>query len=121
METNNVKKTRYSESELQEFKRLILAKREKNQDDYELYTEMAREGSGANKERNEEVAQTKLKFIKDHLDPALARIATNTYGFDRETGELIPKPRLIAVPWATTSCDTKEKEKMKPLLAPAMR
>ena len=117
----NATKSRYFDSELLEFKELILTKRKKDQQDYELYTEMARESTGANKERNEEVAQNKLKFIKDHLDPALVRIETKTYGFDRETGELIPKLRLLAVPWATTSCDTKVKEKMKPLLAPAMR
>lgn len=41
-----------------------------------------------------------MKFIS-HLQAALVRIENKTYGIDRNTGELIPKERLRAVPHAT--------------------
>ena len=36
------------------------------------------------------------------LELALARIANKTFGVDGETGELIPKKRLLAMPTATS-------------------
>jgi len=46
------------------------------------------------------------KFIT-HLENALTRIANKTYGVCRETGKLIPKERLRAVPHATLSIEAK--------------
>jgi RNA polymerase-binding transcription factor DksA len=51
-----------------------------------------------------------IKFIKG-LEAALVRIQNKTYGIDRETGELIPKERLRAVPHATLSVASKEARK----------
>ena len=45
------------------------------------------------------------------LEAALVRIQNKTYGIDRETGELIPKERLRAVPHATLSVASKEARK----------
>ena len=39
------------------------------------------------------------------------RIKNKTYGIDRETGELIPKERLRAVPHATLSVASKQARK----------
>ncbi len=46
-----------------------------------------------------------------HLDNALSRIQNKTYGICRETGQLIPKDRLRAVPHATLSVEAKKRQK----------
>ena len=118
-------KTRYSDEELQEFKELILAKLEKAQRDYDLLKadvtntegndvadtsptfKVLEEGATTlNKEESGRLAERQLKFIR-HLQAALIRIENKTYGICRETGKLIPKERLRAVPHATLSIDIK--------------
>lgn len=119
-------KTRYSDEELQEFKELILAKLEKAQRDYDLLKanvmnsdgndtadtsptfKVLEEGASTlSKEEAGHLAQRQMKFIQ-HLQAALVRIENKTYGVCRETGKLIPKERLRAVPHATLSVDAKE-------------
>ena len=51
-----------------------------------------------------------MKFIQ-HLQAALVRIENKTYGICRQTGKLIPKERLLAVPHATLSVEAKEGNK----------
>jgi len=122
-------KTRYTDKELQEFKELIIEKLEKAKKDYEILkaalnntdgnditdtspTFKALE-EGANVLSKEEVgklAQRQEKFIQ-HLQAALVRIENKTYGICRETGKLIPKERLRAVPHATLSIDAKNNQK----------
>jgi len=71
------------------------------------------EGSEAqSKEEIIQMAQRQQKFIVG-LEAALVRIQNKTYGIDRETGELIPKERLRAVPHATLSVASKEARKHK--------
>lgn len=48
-----------------------------------------------------------MKIIQS-LQAALIRIENGTYGICRETGKLIPKERLRAVPHATLSFEAKE-------------
>lgn len=127
--SEEVEKTRYSLEELQEFKELILKKLEKANKDYELYKSLLSHEDtndimdtsptfkvleeGANvlsKEEIGKIAQRQLKFIQ-HLQAALARIETGTYGVCRETGKLIAKERLMAVPHATLSMDAKMNRK----------
>jgi len=122
-------KTRYSYEELQEFKEIILKKLDKAQKDYELYKSLLSHEDtndimdtsptfkvleeGANvlsKEEIGKIAQRQLKFIQ-HLQAALVRIETGTYGICRETGKLIAKERLKAVPHATLSMDAKMNRK----------
>ena len=55
-----------------------------------------------------QLAQRQAKFIQG-LQGALVRIENKTYGICRETGELIPKDRLRAVPHATLSIGAKQK------------
>jgi DnaK suppressor protein len=118
-------KTRYSDQELQEFKELILDKLGKAQRDYEIFKssithgddndtqdtsptfKILEEGAATlSKEEAGKLAQRQLKFIQ-HLQAALIRIENKTYGVCRETGKLISKERLRAVPHATLSIDAK--------------
>lgn len=126
-----MEKTRYSDEELQEFKAIILDKLEKANRDYELLKSniMNTDGNdvtdtsptfkvleeGANtlsKEEAGRLAQRQMKFIQ-HLQAALVRIENKTYGICRETGKLIPKERLRAVPHATLSVDIKKRQNGK--------
>ena len=52
------------------------------------------------------MAARSQKFIQG-LEAALVRINNKTYGICRETGKLIPKERLRAVPHATLSIEAK--------------
>ncbi len=119
-------KTRYTDEELQEFKELILRKLEKAQRDYDLLKanvmnndgndtadtsptfKVLEEGASTlSKEEAGQLAQRQMKFIQ-HLQAALVRIENKTYGICRQTGKLIPRERLLAVPHATLSVEAKE-------------
>lgn len=118
-------KTKYNDAELAEFKEIILKKLEKAKEDYEILKssitqsdnndtqdtsptfKVLEEGAATlSKEEAGKLAQRQLKFIQ-HLQAALVRIENKTYGICRETGKLIPKERLRAVPHATLSIDAK--------------
>ena len=118
-------KTRYSDAELEEFRSIIMEKLDKAQKDYELLRnglsnldgndvsdtsptfKVLEEGASTlNKEEAGQLAQRQMKFIQ-HLQAALVRIENKTYGVCRETGKLIPKERLRAVPHATLSIEAK--------------
>ncbi len=122
-------KTRYSNEELQEFKEIILAKLDKAKKDYELLRntitledendtqdtsptfKVLEEGASVlSKEEAGKLAQRQQKFIQ-HLQGALVRIENKTYGICRETGKLISKERLRAVPHATLSIEAKMNQK----------
>ena len=120
------KKTRYSDEELDEFRQLILKKIEKAKKDYETlrnavtnadnndtndtsptFKVMEEGASVLSKEDAGRLAARQQKFIQ-HLEAALVRIEHKTYGVCRETGELISKERLRAVPHATLSIKAKK-------------
>ena len=122
-------KTRYSDEELSEFKQIILEKLDQAKKDYELLKsaitqsesndtqdtsptfKVLEEGAATlSKEESGKLAQRQLKFIQ-HLQAALVRIGNKTYGICRETGKLISKERLRAVPHATLSIDAKQRQK----------
>lgn len=119
-------KTRYSDEELEEFRAIILEKLEKAKRDFDMYrneithydtndtqdtspTFHALEEGHAllTKEDASRMAERQQKFIAN-LQAALVRIENKTYGICRETGKLIPKERLRAVPHATLSIEAKE-------------
>lgn len=121
-------KTRYSDEELQEFKELILAKLDKAKREYELLKadvtnsegndtadtsptfKVLEEGASTlGKEASGRLAQRQMKFIQN-LQAALVRIENKTYGICRETGKLIPKERLRAVPHATLCIEVKNRK-----------
>jgi len=123
-------KLKYSDEELEEFKEIILKKLDKAKNDYELLKntitledgndtqdtsptfKVLEEGASVlSKEEAGKLAQRQMKFIQ-HLQAALSRIDNKTYGICRETGILIPKERLRAVPHATLSIDAKNNQKV---------
>lgn len=122
-------KTRYTDEELQEFRVLIQEKLEKAMREYNEYCSYVSNSDGndvsdtsptfktleegattLSKEESGRLAQRQMKFIQ-HLQAALVRIENKTYGICRETGKLIPKERLRAVPHATLSIEAKEKQR----------
>ncbi len=119
-------KTRYSDAELEEFRTIIMEKLDKAKRDYDLLREgisnsegndvsdtsptfkVMEEGAATlSKEEVGRLAQRQMKFIQN-LQAALIRIENKTYGICRETGKLISKERLRAVPHATLSIEAKQ-------------
>ena len=122
-------KTRYNDEELEEFRVIINEKLRLARRDYEAMMrtlmnadgndvddtsptyKVLEEGSATqSKEELIQLANRQQKFITG-LEAALIRIANKTYGIDRITGELIPKQRLMAVPHATLSVESKNARK----------
>lgn len=116
------KKTRYTKRELAEFDKLLDKKLEKARQQLEYYLKQMAEqadnpdakirglddGIGtAENERVNTMAARQRKLIQ-HLENAKMRIKNNAYGICRETGELISKERLRAVPHATLSIKAKQ-------------
>ena len=121
-------KNRYSDAELVEFKELIQQKLDKAKEDYELLKsaitqsesndtqdtsptfKVLEEGAATlSKEEAGRLATRQAKFIQ-HLQGALIRIENKTYGICRETGILISKERLRAVPHATLCIEAKSRQ-----------
>ena len=122
-------KTRYSDSELQEFKDLINNKLKEAQEDLDLLKgslshsddhgtndtgrsfNMMEDGSDTlSREEVAQLAARQEKFIAN-LQNALIRIENKTYGICRVTGKLINKERLKLVPHATLSIEAKNMQK----------
>ncbi|SDM05953.1 RNA polymerase-binding protein DksA [Catalinimonas alkaloidigena] len=116
---------RYSEEELKEFEELILRKLEKAKKELAFYKESLtrRNDSGTEntassmkvledgadaleKENFNQLAARQQKFIQQ-LEQALIRIKNGTYGLCVDTGKLIPKERLRAVPHTQHSIEAK--------------
>ena len=124
----NTEKTRYSDIELQEFKGIILEKLKIAREELDALTKTL-SGGNANgtddtagtyktledgsatleKEQTNQLAARQRKFM-DNLEAALVRIENKTYGICRETGKLIQKERLKAVPHTTLSIEAKNKQ-----------
>ena len=119
-------KTRYSDEELEEFRQLINEKLAIAQRDYDAlkaslmnidnnstddtsptYKVLEEGANTLSKEETTRLAQRQMKFIQS-LQAALVRIENKTYGICRETGKLIPKERLRAVPHATLCIEAKQ-------------
>ncbi|GAB6122876.1 MAG: TraR/DksA family transcriptional regulator [Dysgonomonas sp.] len=118
-------KTRYTDEELNEFRDIILEKLNKAKKEYDelraaitnadgndvtdtspTFKVLEEGASTLSKEEAGRLAQRQMKFIQN-LQSALIRIENKTYGICRETGKLIPKERLRAVPHATLSIEAK--------------
>ena len=114
-------KTRYSDNELDEFKELIESKLVKAKQELNLYmVQLNDQGDSADAktrglddgigtvevERMNTLAARQKKYIQ-HLENALIRIQNKVYGICRESGKLIGKDRLKAVPHATLSIEAK--------------
>lgn len=124
----NVEKTRYSDEELKEFEQLINGKLEKAHSELKYIKESITKSGDtgtdstfgnvktledgadtAEKESLNQLAARQQKFIKN-LDNALIRIKNGTYGICSESGNLISKERLRAVPHTTMSIASKLKQ-----------
>jgi RNA polymerase-binding transcription factor DksA len=118
-------KTRYSDTELEEFREIINVKlenarkelallqqqmtaaNEHGTDDTASTFKILEDGSDSlAKEEAGQLASRQKKFI-EQLENALVRIENKTYGICRVTGKLIPKERLRAVPHTTQSIEAK--------------
>lgn len=131
-----IEKTRYSKQELEEFRKIILNKIEKARSAMILLTESYTTGNDHDindtsptfkveedghqvlaKEMNSQFAARQERYLKS-LQDSLIRIENQTYGICRDTGRLIPKERLMAVPHATLSIEAKRTTK-DPVRVPA--
>ena len=121
-------RAQYGESDLNEFKEIILKKIARAQEDLDILNDSYKNNSSngtddtsANfkafeegaatmaKEANVQLAIRQEKFIRD-LNNALMRIENKTYGICRVTGKLIQKERLKLVPHATLSIEAKKNQ-----------
>ena len=117
-------KLRYSDSELAEFKEIILQKLAQAKIDYDLLRQdithsndtqdtsptfkVLEEGAATlSKEEVSRLTAHQLKFIRN-LEMALVRVENKTYGICKTTGKLIPRERLLRVPHATECIEAKE-------------
>ena len=120
-------KLRYSDSELAEFKEIILQKLAQAKADYDLLRQdithsndtqdtsptfkVLEEGAATlSKEEVSRLTAHQLKFIRN-LEMALVRVENKTYGICKTTGKLIPRERLLRVPHATECIEAKEARK----------
>ena len=118
-------KTKYTAKELKEFEKLILDKIKDAQGELDFIKEslLRKNLSGTDstqgalktledgadtmeKESLSQLAGRQQKFIHN-LEKALIRIKNGTYGIWKDTGLLIDKKRLRAVPHATQSIEAK--------------
>ena len=116
---------RYSDSDLAEFRELISRKLETARKELAYlqglitrkddsggegedgrYMTMEDGTLSMEREQLSQMASRQITFI-DHLEKAMIRIENKTYGICRETGKLIDKARLRAVPHATLSVEAK--------------
>lgn len=124
----STEKTRYNSEELKEFEELLSGKLSAAKEEYQSYldeitgkhTEAGSTTSGSyysmeNGQESEEkeslnrLAARQSKYIKN-LEFALIRIKNGTYGICSDTGILISKDRLRAVPHTTQSIEAKLKQ-----------
>jgi RNA polymerase-binding transcription factor DksA len=120
MENNQT--LRYSAEELKEFEAILNAKLAKSRDELNyLKSSIMREDAAENrtsagnledgassmeKEQLNQLAARAQKFIAD-LERAVFRIKNGTYGVCKDTGKLISKDRLRAVPHTQQSMEAK--------------
>ena len=109
------KKTRYSDDELVEFKILIDQKLDDAKKQLASYLDQLQsigannkvkgldDAIGSSESEQISIMASRIKKHIQHLENALLRIQNKVYGVCRETGRLISKERLRAVPHATLS------------------
>ena len=117
-------KTRYSDEELAEFEQIIDKKLAESQEQLEYYMEQLQnlgsnditkvrgldDGNGTLESERLNSMAIRIKKHIQHLENAKMRIQNKVYGICRETGKLISKERLKAVPHATLSIEAKQSE-----------
>ena len=123
MSNNKKTEERYSQKDLDEFDALIDDKLAIANEQLQFYRTQIAELSEKGEEKVNEITDSSPTFELDrlselalrqeklikHLENAKLRIKNKVYGICRETGKLISKERLRAVPHATLSVHAKEK------------
>jgi DnaK suppressor protein len=118
-------KNRYSDAELKEFEEIIIRKLNATNNEVNFIketlsrkndngTDNTASGSktledGADVREKEQLSQSaaRLQKFATQLEAALIRIKNGTYGICKDTGKLIPKERLRAVPHTSQSIEAK--------------
>lgn len=118
-------KTHYAESELREFEEIIKKKLEATYNEVNFIKEtLSRKNDngtdntavgsktledGADVREKEQLSQSaaRLQKFATQLEAALIRIKNGTYGICKDTGKLIPKERLRAVPHTQQTIEAK--------------
>lgn len=116
-------KTCYSDTELEEFRQIILLKIKKIDKDQKNLkqqikestnlesrdsTEIFSDGARAHEIRICIIMASQKTSLLDKLYSALARVGNKTYGVCQKTGRLISKERLRSVPHATLCIEAKK-------------
>ena len=126
--TNQEENLRYSEEELKEFEELISQKLEQSRkelnyikqalskrndtgtDNTSGTSKLLEDGADTTEKENlSQLAARQQKFTQQ-LENAMIRIKNGTYGICIDTGKLIPKERLRAVPHTQHSIEAKLKK-----------
>ena len=120
-------RTRYSEAELKEFEEIIvnkleatvselnfiketLSRKNDNGTDYTAgNSKVMEDGADTSEKENLSQGAARLQKFAQQLDAALIRIKNGTYGVCKDTGRLIPKERLRAVPHTQQTIEAKLK------------
>ncbi|WP_080237489.1 TraR/DksA family transcriptional regulator [Spirosoma rigui] len=118
-------KKRYSEEDLREFQELISQKLEATRSELNYIKETLSKRNdsgtdntsgnskaledGADTSERENLSQlaARLQKFTQQLDAAMVRIKNGTYGICKDTGKLIPKERLRAVPHTQQTIEAK--------------
>ncbi len=125
MNTDQLEKTRYSDAELSEFDALLIEKLALAKEQLAFYQQQLEDhtiaeggkmpsmddGSVSFETDRLQTLATRQVTLMKHLENARQRVRNKVYGICRETGKLIAKERLIAVPHATLSIEAKQKKK----------
>jgi DnaK suppressor protein len=123
-----IEKTKYSTEELKNFEKMLVDKKVNAQKELDFIKEslLRKDLSGTDttqgalktledgadtmeKESLSQLAGRQQTFIAN-LEKALIRIKNGTYGICKDTGKLIDKNRLMAVPHATQTIEAKLKK-----------
>jgi len=123
-----IEKTKYSTEELKKFEKMLVDKKVNAQKELDFIKEslLRKALSGTDttqgalktledgadtmeKESLSQLAGRQQTFIAN-LEKALIRIKNGTYGICKDTGKLIDKNRLMAVPHATQTIEAKLKK-----------
>ncbi|MCU0326190.1 MAG: TraR/DksA C4-type zinc finger protein [Spirosomaceae bacterium] len=118
-------KTRYSEEELKEFEEIIIKKLDATRNEFNVIketlsrkndngtdytsgsTKMLEDGADVSEKEALSQSAARLQKFAQQLEAALIRIKNGTYGICKDTGKLIPKERLRAVPHTQQTIEAK--------------
>ncbi len=123
-----VQKTTYSAQELAEFDEILVKKLKATNDEIDFIKKILSRSDdngtddtasgvrtledGADMRQKEQLGQSaaRLQKFASQLEAARIRIKNGTYGICKDTGELIPKERLRAVPHTQQTVEAKLKQ-----------